>query len=154
MDDHLSSLLDRAIENLKSDLRRTLNPNNSELSFESLCERLVVKSGYEVLGRNIFDGEGGDVDILCRRKRAVSSPFETGDVTLFVQVKKHEGTTDAVAVRQLVKMMAKDTNADGCVMSLAEDFTEDARQLAEQNDILLLNGTSVCRLALSTMLGD
>jgi hypothetical protein len=154
LEEHLSGLLDRVLESLKIDLRRTLNPNNSDLSFESLCERLLVKSGYTVVGRNVFDGEGGDVDIHCTRKRADASPFETGDVTLFVQVKKHEGITDEIAVHQLVEMMSKDTSADGCVMSLAEDFSHEAKELAEQNDILLMNGTAVCKLALRGMLGD
>lgn len=152
LEEHLSGLQDRVLESLKIDLRRTLNPNNSDLSFESLCERLLVKSGYTVVGRNVFDGEGGDVDIHCTRKRADASPFETGDVTLFVQVKKHEGITDQIAVRQLVKMMSKDASADGCVMSLAEDFSNEAKELAEQNDILLMNGSAVCKLALKSML--
>jgi hypothetical protein len=154
LEEHLSGLWERVLESLKADLRRTLNPNNSDLSFESLCERLLVKSGYTVVGRNVFDGAGGDVDIHCTRKRADASPFETGDVTLFVQVKKHEGITDEIAVRQLVKMMSKDATADGCVMSLAEGFSDAAKELAEQNDILLLNGSAICKLALRIMLGD
>jgi predicted Mrr-cat superfamily restriction endonuclease len=154
LEEHLSGLLDRVLKGLESDLRRTLNPNKSDLSFESLCERLLVKSGYTVVGRNVFDGEGGDVDIHCTRKRADASPFEDGDVTLYVQVKKHEGVTDDIAVRQLVKMMSKDSSADGCVMSLAEDFSQEAKELAEQNDILLMNGTAVCKLALNSMLGN
>lgn len=154
LEEHLSGLLDGVLERLKAELGRTLNPSNSDLSFESLCERLLVKSGYSVVGRNVFDGEGGDVDIHCTRKRGDASPFETGDVTLYVQVKKHQGITDQTAVRQLVRMMSKDPSADGCVMSLAEDFTMEAKELAEQNDILLINGTSVCRLALKIMLGE
>jgi hypothetical protein len=154
LEDHLASLLERVLDSLKSDLRRTLNPNNSDLSFETLCERLLVKSGYTVVGRNVFDGEGGDVDIHCTRKRGAASPFEAGTVTLFVQVKKHEGITDEIAVSQLVKMMAKDVTADGCVMSLAEDFSPKAKELAKQNDILLMNGAAVCTLALRSMLGE
>jgi Restriction endonuclease len=57
-------------------------------------------------------------------------------------------------VRQLVKMMAKDATADGCVMSLAEDFSPEAKDLAKQNGILLMNGNAVCTLALRSMLGD
>lgn len=154
LEEHLSHLLDDVLNRLKSELRRTLNPNNSDLSFESLCERLLVKSGYSVVTRNVYDGAGGDVDIHCTRKREYASPFEAGDVTLYVQVKKHKGVTDEKAVRQLLQMMSKDTNADGCVMSLAEDFTAEAKALAEQNDILLLNGSAVCRLALRTMVGE
>jgi hypothetical protein len=39
-------------------------------------------------------------------------------------------------------------------MSLAEGFSDAAKELAEQNDILLLNGSAICKLALRIMLGD
>jgi hypothetical protein len=42
--------------------------------------------------------DGGDVDLQCARSRIDPSPFEAGQVNLFVQVKKYTGTTDDLAI--------------------------------------------------------
>lgn len=68
-----------------------------------------------------------------------------------MQVKKHTGMTDMQAVKQVLIYMAKYPEADGCVMSLADDFTPDAKQLADQQGIVLLNGEKICELLLKTL---
>ncbi len=70
---------------------------------------------------------------------------------LFVQVKKHTGTSDAHAVEQLLRMMRREPGADGCVMTLAEKYTTKATALAKKEDILLLNGKSIRRLLLQAL---
>jgi hypothetical protein len=51
-------------------------------------------------------------------------------------------------------MMEKDQTADGCVMSLGDDFTPEATNLAEDNEILLMNGATICKLLLRTMVSN
>ena len=126
LDEYFDGLSGKLVENLKSQLR-TLNPSNSELSFEEVCKRLLMKAGYTTVRRKWYS-EGGDVDLQCARSRIDLSPFEAGQVNLFVQVKKYTGTTDDLAVRQVLKMMEKDQTADGCVMSLGDDFTPEAHK--------------------------
>jgi hypothetical protein len=71
-----------------------------------------------------------------------------------VQVKKYTGITNDLAVKQVVKMMEKDQTADGCVMSLGDDFTSEATKLAEDNEILLMNGATICKLLLRLMVSE
>ena len=121
-------------------------PSGGAISFEGLCERLLKANGYEIEARNQYDRQGGDVDLRCKRSRRDTSIFEGGDVTLFVQVKKHDGITDDGAVRQVLTMIEREPQADGCVMSMAEDFTSEAKRLAEGNGIVLLDRHEICGL--------
>lgn len=152
LEEYLDGLCGKMLENMKCELR-TLNPSNSELSFEEVCKRLLMKAGYTIVRRNWYS-DGGDVDLQCARSRTDVSPFEAGQVNLLVQVKKYTGTTDDLAVRQVLKMMEKDQTADGCVMSLGDDFTPEATKLAEDNEILLMNGATICELLLRLMVSD
>ena len=124
----------------------SMPPSGSAISFESLCERLLKANGYEIEARNQYDRHGGDVDLRCKRSRRDTSIFEGGDVTLFVQIKKYTGETKADAVRQVLTMIEREPQADGCVMSMAEDFTSEAQLLAEGNGIVLLNRHEICGL--------
>ena len=148
--DYLAQITERMLVVLHGELKE-LSPSNSAISFEKVCEQLIVDHGYTVVGRNQFNREGGDIDLRCVRERSNLTPFEGGEVTLFVQIKKHTGTTDVAAVKQLLSMMTDEPEADGCVMSLADDFTPDAKKLAEDNGVLLLNGDSIRRLLLQSL---
>ncbi|WP_165350749.1 restriction endonuclease [Ectobacillus funiculus] len=150
IEEYLHEQYSLILHRLKGSLTN-ISPSISHISFEAVCEHLLVKEGYRIQNKNVFDGKGGDVDLLCTRERTEISPFETGQTILFVQIKKHSGTTDAHAVRQLIQMMEKEPSADGCVMSLADDFTEEACKLADEKGILLMNGGTICRLLLKIM---
>jgi Holliday junction resolvase-like predicted endonuclease len=146
----LNLWLSNALKNMKSDLRK----DNTGRSFEGVCETLLINAGYKILDRNRYDRLGGDVDLICTRSRTALSPFETGQVNLFVQVKKYTGETDAHGIEQLLKMIENDRTADGCVMSLGDGFTADAQKLAEENAILLMDGSTICKLLLQMMISD
>ena len=119
--------------------------------FEGVCERLLKSHGYEIVRRNKFNRQGGDVDLVCRRLRSDTSFFESGDVTLFVQVKKYEGMANEEAVNQVIGMLNDDPQAVGCVMSTADDYTSEAKRLAESNGIILLNKDSISSLFLKLL---
>jgi Holliday junction resolvase-like predicted endonuclease len=128
----------------------SIAPSGEGITFEDLCARLLTSAGYEVSERNQYDREGGDVDLVCTRE--LSSPFETSDTDLlYVQVKKHEGETGEHAVRQVAQMVGEESQARGCVMSLADDFSEEAQKLAEDYDIKLIGGHTVALLALQEL---
>ena len=55
---------------------------------------------------------------------------------------------------KVLKMMEQDETADGCVMSLGDDFTPEATKLAEVNEVLLMDGAKICRLLLRMMVGS
>lgn len=117
------------------------------VSFEGLCARLLEEAGYRVTGRNRHQG-GGDVDLICERDKGDTSPFQGGVDELYAQVKKHTGKTGTEAVDQVVKMMSLRKQApDGCVISLAS-FTDEARTLAADHDVILVDGDQIAWLLL------
>jgi hypothetical protein len=153
------SKLDEYFQKLRRELLGTLreklavlSPVGAAISFEAVCERLLTLGGFRILDRHQYDRAGGDIDLRCVRDRSDASPFEAGQTVLFVQVKKHIGTTDLGAVQQLVKMIAKEPGADGCVMSLADNFSAEAVALAG-TEIQLLNGEEICELLLDNLAG-
>ncbi|HSL03206.1 MAG TPA: restriction endonuclease [Nitrospiraceae bacterium] len=148
-DDYLYNLNGQLMSLLKAELLK-IRPNTTEISFEAICEQLLIAAGYRVVGENQFNKKGGDIDLRCVRDRSETSPFEVGQTHLFVQLKKHQGTTDEEAVNQLLSMIASEP-ADGCVMSLADDFSETAMELAKNNGIPLVNGENICRLLLQRL---
>ena|SRR5579859_2069254 len=151
LDEYLGQMLKDIMDDLVQKLRK-INPASGPISFEAVCERLVRAAGYDVIGKHGYDKQGGDFDLRCSRSRTSVSPFESGDVNLYIQAKKYEGTTDELAVQQLLKMMKNDQTAEGCVMSLGDDYSSKASELAKQNDIVLMNGRDICQLLLKTMI--
>ena len=149
LDDFLKSLSEN-VENLITKKLEELPPTGA-MSFESLCERLLSATGYRIIRRNYYDKQGGDVDLICVRSRSDVSIFESGEVRLFVQIKKHRGKTNEKAVQQVIKMLKEDPDADGCVMSLADGFTEDAENLADNNGIVLLDRHDICTQLMSQL---
>lgn len=150
----LDELLDRmredVLELVDSAVRERVAPTGSGLSFEGLCRRVLETHGYRIVGSHEYDRKGGDVDFRCVREETAIGPFESGERPLLVQVKKHEGSTGRKAVEQLLPALERE-DADGCVVSLASQFTEDARELAEQNGVLLLDGEALVELVLAEL---
>ena len=148
LEDFLSGVYEE-IKNVVTGKLRSMPSSGGEISFEGICERLLQINGYKIESRNQYDRQGGDIDLRCIRSRSDISIFESGEVTLFVQIKKHEGKTKETAVIQVLNMLEKDPKADGCVMSMADDFTDNARRLAENSGIVLLTRDDICRLLMS-----
>ena len=146
----LDDFLVEAAEKMASCLTeqtQAIPASGGDISFEAVCERILVTKGYQIVARNQYDGHGGDADLVCTRPRSELSRFETGDVTLYVQIKKHQGETDVDAVRQVIGMLQhRQPNGDGCVISAADRFTNEARELAQKHGIALLNKIEICRL--------
>ena len=150
-----ASSLEQYLANLVNDITAALTENlrniwpaGGEISFENLCERVLVSNGYKIVRRHWYDRQRGDVDLVCQRSRDELSVFKGREDLLYVQVKKHRDQTDEEAVNQLLRMMNPDSKADGCVMSLADGFTDDAKSLAKNNGIVLLNKNQICSLLL------
>jgi len=140
---YLQDLSEGLVEETQTRLERII-PSGSGISFEEVCRLLLTSAGYEVEREHQYDGKGGDVDFVLRRSDV--SPFEMEETLLFVQVKKHSGETGRGAVQQVLRMMKQEPDANGCVVTLADEFTDDARTLAENNGIALINGPTACRL--------
>jgi Restriction endonuclease len=89
--------------------------------------------------------------LMCVKERADASPFESGQTTLLVQVKKHQGMTNEHAVKQLPEMLKAHPAADACVMSLADGFTVEATALADTHGVVLMDGETIASLLLAEL---
>lgn len=148
LDDFLGTLA-RKIVNVSASELRKISSSGGEISFEALCERILISQGYEIVRRNEYDKQGGDADIRCQRTGADFSIFESGDFNLCVQVKKHEGETSEKAVEQVLKIIGdQGERTSGCVMSSADKFSPLAKKLAEDNGIVLLSKREICTVLL------
>lgn len=148
IEDYLIAQSTSLLNQFKEQLYR-LNPNNSDLSFEKIIENLIRQNGYELHSRNIYDKNGGDADLIFSKEHEATTPFEIGLSYLFVQVKKHRGTTDEKGVDQLIKIMDSKREfspAKGCLITLADDCSEETYQMAEDAGIKIITGIELCRL--------
>ena len=111
--------------------------------FEDFVRRAFKMQNYNIIEDHPrFDGQGADCDIL------VSPPSSRYDLFLpeqiAVQVKWKQGIDhdDVEGIRQIIKwenLHGKNTMMK-CVISSADDFTEEARKLAEENEVSLIYG--------------
>lgn len=148
LEKYLEALETELLDETQSRLER-IAPSGSGISFEEVSKFLLTAAGYVVTDKHHYDKEGGDVDFVLGR--ADVSPFETDETVLFVQVKKHTDETGPKAVRQVLQMMDREPDAGGCVITLADRFSDEARQLAEDNGIALIDGTTACRLLMKEL---
>ena len=97
LEDSIKSHSDALKEKTVSWLRSL--PSMGHSGFESVCERILKSHGYDVVSRNQYNRHGGDADLICRRSRSDTSLFESDDVTLLVQIKKHTGRTKSRLIK-------------------------------------------------------
>lgn len=130
----------------------TLTGHGSPDHFEQLVQDYFIRLGAkaEILPKN-YSGKEGDCD--------VSAVFSALHLTISVQIKKHEGITGKEAVNQILAY-AKATAPEesnwtyvGWVISLAEDFSDDAKEVARKNGIILLNGKEFCSMLIANGIG-
>jgi len=150
LQEHLEIIHTETLKFLSRKLQN-ISPSGGEINFEAVCEYVLMHNGYEITKRNEYDGEGGDVDLVCVKEKADISPFEQGEETLYVQIKKHKGTSNKKGVEQLLNMLNKNSRANGCLISLAENFSDDAVTIANENGIVLINGLDLSDLLIAVM---
>ncbi|HWO95345.1 MAG TPA: restriction endonuclease [Bacillus sp. (in: firmicutes)] len=128
---------------------RDLTPSD----FEKLVKKYMQDNGFDILKTNSYDRKGGDIDLLCSKEIQVETPFEPKSITLAycIQIKKHDNYTNAKGVDQL-NLMAEKLNLENAaiiqkiLISLADGFTEECVNLANESNVLLLNGLEFAQL--------
>ena len=149
-----SSVVDARTEYLSSIVSVLQNWDNKK--FEYIIQELFEMNGYKKVVNNWYDGKGGDVDIIFKSFKddslmdhifMLSENVEEPEI--FVQAKKKVGIdlNDINAVNQLVSMLSKvDNHPILIVINLTEEFTKDAKEAAEQNGVILINGIQFASL--------
>ena len=124
-----------------------LDPKN----FEYLIQELFEKNGYELTRRNWYDRQGGDADLVFECFNKDTLMYNILDICddvpmphIYVQAKnkRDNDLDDKVGVEQLLKIKDKipEKNAILMVINLTNNFTEDAKRMALENGIILING--------------
>lgn len=131
--------LEKILEHL-----RKLNPQ----TLEKIIEELFVKNGHKLICRNLYNGVGGDVDLVFEifpDNTLMHDIFKANDrePKIFIQVKKKIGTdfNDTAGINQLTQMDAENGGNNILILiNLTDEFTYEAKQLAEENNVTLLDG--------------
>ena len=125
-------------------------------TFENIIKLLFESNGYIRTGGNSYDREGGDIDIILspyNDKTLLNDIYELTDKSIapsiHIQAKKKTGkdSDDIKGVEQLVKKQ-EDSGEKNIliVINLTDEFSEKAKQLADVNDVILLNGSQFASL--------
>ena len=146
-----ASARNQYLEQIKSALQKIDNHK-----FEDIIGELFTKNGYTLTDNNWYDGEGGDVDLVFEcfnRNTLMYNIYEICDVKMphiYVQAKKKTGKDagDIVGVNQLVKMEERipEKNAVLMVINLTDEFSDEAKEKADENGIILINGLTFASL--------
>ena len=113
--------------------------------FENAIRKAFKDQGYTLqTGYSRFDGEGADCDLLVNLPESKYDLFLAESKEIAVQVKHKYGVAydDVWAIIQIVKWaeLNGNDNTKKCVMSSADSFTEEAQELAESHDVVLICG--------------
>ena len=139
----------RAIPAVSEALTRAVNGTG----LEELIARLSRAGGAtaEIQPKN--SGKPGDVDVIATYDLGIGTQEAT--VRVAYRIKQHDAHSDAYGIQQLLDRMEVETDLDrGCFVTTAEGVTEDARALADRNDILIVTTQDLIEWILRTGLRD
>ncbi len=134
-----------------SAINRFRNLGNRET--EKIVKIIFENMGYDFIGLNSYDKEGGDADLIFADK-SLSELMDVGlnsseiSGRIYVQIKNKTGTdnNDTAGVKQLIKRTKKELGATKILISTADTFTEECQKLANRNNILLIDGNGFLKL--------
>lgn len=164
----LSESVDSAIRNFEGnkpiDVKKEIVDEAVDLILDKIA-KLSKDAQFERLVRWYLEAIGGDVEAPSKNE----SPTEDGDadavayfdnlkLAIMVQVKLHHNITGDWAVQQ-IKAFNHNHSYSGYstlmwVVSTCDDYCDDAKRLAEESDVRLINGKEFCRMILDAGLKD
>ena len=156
--DYLKKLSDKTVPARNTYLNNIIEEMQKwpNLTFEKIIKKLFESNGYITVDSHVYDGEGGDIDILLRPlndKTLLGDIYELTDRTIapavHIQAKKKTGNDrdDVEGVNQLLKMEEESGEKNILILiNLTEKYSKEAKKLAEENDVILLNGSQFASL--------
>lgn len=119
---------------------------------EKLAEKIFTKAGYTLINRNSYDCEGGDADLVFQKSLDIISEFSSNDIDyrIFVQVKKKQGKdwNELEGIDQLMKITENEVGNFAKVLISTSEFSSMTKDLAKENDVVLIGGDSLIKLIL------
>lgn len=134
-------------EQFKKDLLIRIQNGNTYLQtggygFEELIRELMICEGYEARISPRNSGlKNWDVDIIAEINHFIPQK-------LLIQVKHHCGVTNECGIQQIIGALKEDKYEEfqGVVITSGNTYTEEAKRIAEENDIKLIDGKEVVDL--------
>jgi restriction endonuclease Mrr len=152
--EHLSSKISEAtvdqirtttshVDVLVDELRESVDrPDLLELSpadFESLVFRLLAAMGYSSTGDEERAADGG------RDLRLIQTDISIGTISIYVEIKRYRAPAPSSLVREVIGAM-QILHANKAVIITTSSFTAEARRLAENASIELIDGLALLEL--------
>ena len=150
--DFIENLHDKIWREIKKEFEE-ISPSNSHISFEKVCKEIIETYGYK-LEKSNHHKNGGDADLIFSIEETENeNPFIRKENKLYVQVKKHKGISNEKAVQQLIDIIAADKaeSVQGCAITLGT-FSEEAENLADENNIILIDGDDIVNYFIKKLL--
>lgn len=122
--------------------------------FEKIVRDVLIDNGLTIEETNIYDKEGGDIDIIASKSIDLLEYEEHYEVLLQVKNKVGSDKNDIKGIEQLLQQ-AKSLNKEDCkkiYINMVKDFTDKTKEKAEKEGILLINGIEFTKLYLKSMI--
>ena len=132
--------------NLGIDRQTLIEKFTNDIRFENLVGWYLKSLGARVdtPSKNESKTEDGDADKV--------GYFDSIKTAIMVQVKKHEGMTDDWAVQQIKAYKTNhnygDYHTQMWVISTCEEFSKEAKSMAEEEEVRLINGIEFAKMIL------
>ncbi len=126
-------VLSRAYEPVASALLSAIN----DQQLEDLVAQLAQTSGAKAVRAAKNSRDPGDVDVLATYELGIGN--EESTIKVAYQVKQHDGKTGVTGVMQLIERMEADSEiVRGCIVTTSEQLDDEAKKLADENDIVVI----------------
>ena len=138
------------IESTRDTVLNLIHKLYNDEKFEDLVEKYLYSIGANHVGRpakNESTTEKGDADRV--------GYFDKLGVAIMVQAKKHTDKTDSWAVEQIKAYRQNHSNDDATILwviSTCDDYSEEAKRLAQEYHVVLINGREFVEMLLDTWL--
>ena len=130
------------VPNILDSIRQHTNDSKFEELVGWYMETLGAK--VETPSKNESLTEEGDADKVAY--------FDNIKTAIMIQIKKHEGTTDDWAVEQIKAFKRNhnygDYHTQMWVISTCDEFSREAKRLAEENEVRLISGLDFAKMIL------
>ena len=137
-----------------------INISGASNYFEDLIKELFEKQKLRFIGRNLHDNKGRDIDLLfsmIEEDSFISDLININDETyseepqIWIQAKKKIGNdeNDIKGIEQLIEHdYNESTNSTNLrvLISLVDDFKDETKELADKNNVILINGLQFASL--------
>ena len=143
-------VIEELAEKLLEAIMVQLTPDKFELLVKWYFEKLGASRAYRPAKNSSDKTDGADADVIAE--------FDSLQITVYVQAKMHNNVTDGWAVEQISKYKDQHEEDENTVIpwviSTANEFSEEANSMAQENKVHLITGTEFARLLIKAGITD